>query len=70
MLFALPPHDWRPGLRAAAHKARDCVARGDQNVSSVLAFGNLGFEGATDLARENLIAAITLPLSLRLCRSE
>ena len=28
--------------------------------SSVLALGNLGIEGATDLARENLIAAIAL----------
>jgi hypothetical protein len=53
--FALPPHGRRPRLRAATHKARDCVARGDQNISSVLALGNLGIEGATDLARENLI---------------
>src|SRR6516165_10716880 len=60
MLFTLPPHRRSPRLCASTHKARDCVARGDQNISSALALGNLGIEGATDLARENLIAAITL----------
>jgi hypothetical protein len=33
------------------------TTKGDQNISSVLAIGNLGIEGTTDLARENLIAA-------------
>src|SRR6516165_9217958 len=60
MLFAVPPHRPRPRLRAATHKARDCVARGDQNPSFVPALGNFGIQGATDLARKNLIAAIAL----------
>src|SRR5215468_8892813 len=62
MLFALSPHDRRPRLRAVAatHKARDCVARGGQNRCFVPAFGNFGTEGATDLARKNLIVAIAL----------
>src|SRR6516162_3451657 len=55
-----PPHSRRPCVRASTHKARDCVARGDQNISSAFALGNLVIEGATDLARENLIAAIDL----------
>src|SRR5215467_14448480 len=60
MLFTLPPHRRSPRLCVSTHKARDCVARGYQNISSALALGNLGIEGATDLARENLIAAIAL----------
>src|SRR6516164_10395541 len=58
MLFALPPHRRGPRLRATTHKARDCFARGYQNISSALALGNLGIEGATDLARKNLIGAV------------
>src|SRR5262252_9403158 len=60
MLFAFPPRHRRPRLCVSSHKARDCVAGGYQNISSALALGNLGIEGATDLPHENLIAAITL----------
>src|SRR5262249_2622430 len=58
MLFALSPHDRRPRLRAVAATYK--AARGGQNRRFVPAFGNFGIEGATDLARKNLIVAIAL----------
>jgi hypothetical protein len=71
MRFALPPHRPRPRLRAAPRKAGDCFAHGGQNRSSVPALGNLGIEGTTDLARENLIAAVAFdPPAVRAVASD
>jgi hypothetical protein len=50
-VFEFPP---RRRSHAATDKARDCFARGNQNLSVALTLGNVGVEGATDLARENL----------------
>jgi len=62
-----PAYSRRHRPRTATHKVRDCLARGDQNISSAFALGKLGIEGATDLARENLIAAIALnPRAVRM----